>query len=114
MVLEVPRGMGILHQAPKPKALFFYRPFLHLSGSLSFGVLFEVANKLDWKCHHQGQVYSVDKHGLSTIQDFSKQIWGRGLSSVLGHEHCKHQRARQTWVAGESGKQVRKLSPARF
>lgn len=80
MVLEVPRGMGILHQAPKPKALFFYRPFLHLSGSLSFGVLFEVANKLDWKCHHQGQVYSVDKHGLSTIQDFSKQIWGRGLS----------------------------------
>ena len=60
--------------------LFFYRPFLHLSGSLSFGVLFEVANKLDWKCHHQGQVYSVDKHGLSTIQDFSKQIWGRGLS----------------------------------
>ena len=24
MVLEVSTGMGILHQAPKPKALFFY------------------------------------------------------------------------------------------
>lgn len=47
MVREVLTGMGILHQAPKPKALFFYRPFLHLSGSLFLGVLFEVAYKLD-------------------------------------------------------------------
>ena len=28
MVLEVPTGMGILHQAPKPKALFFLQTLL--------------------------------------------------------------------------------------
>ena len=28
MVLEVPTGMGILHQAPKPKALFFLQNLL--------------------------------------------------------------------------------------
>lgn len=80
MVLRYPEAWEYFTRLPNQRHYFFTDPSLHLSGSLSFGVLFEVAYKLDWKCHRQGQFGLVDKHGLSTIQDFSKQIWGRGLS----------------------------------